>query len=88
MADVVSFRISTYRKLAKGETGLTRMDSTRLAASEVIEWVLSELPEAAVTVSHADGIDRVAILIDWGKVPGSIRNPVIPGRMRHLARFP
>lgn len=86
MPDAVSFRITTYRKLAKGETGLTSMGSVRLAASEVIDWVLDAIDEAAegaITVT-CDGPVTTTV-IDWSKVPESVRAPKIPGRMVHLA---
>ncbi len=83
MPESVSFRITTYRKLAKGETGLTSMSSVRLAASEVLDWVLDVIPDEALTVSF-DGPVTTTV-IDWSKVPPSIRSPRMPGRMLHLA---
>ncbi len=88
MPDAVSFRVTTYRKLAKGETGLTQMASARLAASEVIDWVLSELPDDAVTVSHDETGETVTTVIDWSEVPDFVRRPRIPGRFVHLRGRP
>jgi hypothetical protein len=69
----VSFRISTYWKRRRSEPGLTRMDSQRLLLSETLDWVLSELPEEAITVKHDLATDIVAIRIDWSRVPEAIR---------------
>ena len=85
MPESVSFRVTTYKKLAKGESGLTRMNSNRIAASELIGWALGELPEDAFTVAQ-DENDVSTIVIDWAKVPDFIRNPEMPGRMTHLGR--
>lgn len=85
MPSSVSFRVTTYRKLARGETGLTRMNSARISASELISWALSELPDDAVTLRFSKDQEKVTIVIDWAKVPEGIRNPVMPGRMTHLA---
>ena len=82
MPDAVSFRITTYTKLARGETGLTQMNSARICASEAIDWVLNELPEEAVTVSHDETGEVATTVIDWSKVPEFIRYPNMPGRMR------
>ena len=85
MPDAVSFRITTYTKLAKGETGLTQMASNRICASEVIDWVLEVLDEqapGAVAVSFDDENGHVATtVIDWSKVPEHVRWPKMPGRM-------
>jgi hypothetical protein len=79
--DSVSFRITTYTKLAKGESGLTQMNSARLCASEVIDWVLNELPEDAVTISHDESGHVTTTVIDWSLVPDHVRYPKMPGRM-------
>jgi hypothetical protein len=84
MPESVSFRVTTYKKLTKGETGLTQVSSARIAASELIDWALGELPEDAVTVSHDETGEIATTVIDWSKVPGFIRCPKIPGRMTHL----
>src|SRR5260370_41527786 len=83
MPDAVSFRVTTYRKLAKGETGLTQMASARLAASEGIDWGLSELPDDAVTVSHDETGETVTPAIDWSEGPDFARRPRIRGRFVH-----
>jgi hypothetical protein len=84
MPESVSFRVTTYKKLARGETGLTQMASNRLAASEVIGLALAELPEDAFTVSHDETGEIATMVVNWSKVPDCIRNPKIPGRMTHL----
>ncbi len=60
------------------------MASNRIVASEVLDWVLGELPDEAVTVSHDETGEIATTVIDWSKVPGSVRHPRIPGRMTHL----
>ena len=83
MPESVSFRVTTYKKLARGETGMTRMNSNRIAASELIDWALGELPEDAVTISHDETGEIATTVIDWSKVPDFIRRPEIPGRLVH-----
>jgi hypothetical protein len=81
---IPTFRLSSYWKLPRGTTGLTRMDSKRLCASEALEWVLDGLPEDAVTVDEntdANG-DVTTIRIDWSKVPAEIRYPFEHGVKR------
>jgi len=92
MAESVSFRITTYRKLGRGETGITQAGSRRIALSAVLDWILSELPDEAVSISHSSeseayprsgpARDVVSIAIDWNKVPDSVRHPRIPRRYR------
>ena len=71
----VSFRVATYWKLARGETGPTRMESKRLNLGEALDWILAELPEDAITITpdtEGDN-DGVTIRIDWNKVDDDIR---------------
>lgn len=82
MPESVSFKVATYRKLAKDEHGFTQMSSVRIAASQVIDWVLAELPEDAVTISHDETGEISTTVIDWGKVPEAIRHPKLPARRR------
>lgn len=81
MPDATWFRVSTRSKLAKGEHGPTSLDSRALAASQALEWILSELPSEAVEVS-TDTAGKSVIIIDWEKVPGYLREPPIPARSR------
>lgn len=76
MAAKVSFRVATYYKRRRGETGVTRMESKRLALGEALDWVLNELPDAAVTLTpDTEGDhDAVTVRIDWTKVPAEIRD--------------
>lgn len=69
----VTFQVTTYWKRKQNEPGLTRLSSERLVASQVLEWVLAELPEDALTVGHDLETDIATIVIDWGKVPDEIR---------------
>jgi hypothetical protein len=69
----VSFRITTYWKRKRSETGLTQMASRRLVLSEVLDWVLAELPEEALTVEPDDTGGNVVIRICWDLVPAEIR---------------
>jgi hypothetical protein len=68
----VTFRVSTYWKRKRGEPGLTRMDSQRLVASQVIDWVLAEFPDDAVTITSVEP-DSTVITIDWTRVRDEIR---------------
>jgi hypothetical protein len=69
----VTFRVSTYWKRRRNEPGLTSLASERLVASQVLEWVLNEFPEEAVTINHDLATDVATITIDWTKVPGEVR---------------
>jgi hypothetical protein len=69
----VSFRLSIYWKLLKGQAGITRRDSRRLALSEVLDFLLTQLSGEEATVQD-DGA-RTVITIDWRKVPMEIRDP-------------
>lgn len=81
--EAVTFQVTTYKKLPKGATGLTRIGSRRIAASQVLDWVLAELPEDAVKVVDPDAEpDKVVVTINWSKVPAAIRDPKIPAARR------
>lgn len=69
----VSFRVTTYWKRPRGYPGITHMASRRILLSEALGWILSELPDTAVTISHDTKTDLTSILIDWSRVPGEIR---------------
>jgi hypothetical protein len=70
----VSFRVSTYYKLPRGQAGITHLDSQRLNLGEALDWIAAELPEDAVTITpETDEGDKVTIVIDWAKVPDEIR---------------
>lgn len=83
MPENVTYRVSTYYKLAKGETGITNVSSRRLDAATALTWILDDLPEDAWDVSHggSDGDwHKVTLTIDWAKVPDSVRKPKFPTR--------
>jgi hypothetical protein len=88
MPEAVTYRVSTYYKLAKDETGLTQISSLRLDAAGALQWVLSELPDDAWDVERTrddpgdPDWDIVTIKIDWTKVPDSIRAPKMPAQRR------
>ena len=97
MPDAVSFVVTTYYKLAKDETGVTRQGTVRIPLGTALEWVLRELPDDAFKVFYLDSdgnpmaewtgpespvSDHVRMEIDWTKVPDSIRDPVLPARRR------
>lgn len=93
MPEAVTFIITTYRKLARNETGLTQMKSRRLDLGQALEWLINELPEDATRVVMIDAqgnelpeetltSEYVRLDINWLKVPESIRNPQIPARRR------
>ena len=69
----LSFRLSTYGKLPKGMPGLTRVDSRRLALSEVLGLLLDQLTDGEAVMEDKDAV--TTIVIDWSKVPEEIRNP-------------
>lgn len=69
----VSFRVSTYWKLGKGQHGLTHVDSRRLALSEALDMLLEQLTDGEAVIETVGEVTTV--VIDWSKVPGEIRNP-------------
>jgi hypothetical protein len=73
----VTFRVTTYFKLAKGETGLTQLASQRVGARIALDWILSELGDG-VTIHNTPG--KTLIAIEWSEVPEEVRNPKIPAR--------
>lgn len=74
MSAKVTFQVTTYFKRPKGESGLTRAGSVRLAAGDALGWILAELPEEAVAVEHNTASDIATIVIDWSQVPAEIRD--------------
>ena len=80
MPDAVTFRVTTYYKLAKGETGITQWDSQRLSVSQALDVIINEFPDEAVEVKAQPG--QVTITIDWSKTPAALTNPKIPVRRR------
>lgn len=91
MADAVTFVVTTYWKLAKGETGATQMKSRRLDVGQALNWLLNEMPDDAIRIVMLDSqgnelpeetltSEYVRLDIDWTKVPESIRSPQIPAR--------
>lgn len=69
----VSFRLSTYWKLARGQYGPTHIDSRRLCLSEVLDVALQQLSDEECTMSTNGSV--TTIVIDWSKVPQEIRDP-------------
>jgi hypothetical protein len=82
MPEAVSFKVDAYYKLSKGETGLTRVSTVRIPASEVIDWVLEHLPDEAVTIRHDETGNICTTVIDWSKVPEHTRHPNLMARRR------
>ena len=86
MPEAVSFRVTSYWKLAKDEPGMTQAGSLRLTLAQALNWILAELPDDAWTVSHEDTSEapweKVTLTIDWSKIPDSIRDPKLPARRR------
>lgn len=85
MPESITFKVTSYYKLAKDETGLTQTDTRRITAVQALDWILGDIEEAAddensVTVKHEN--DVLTIMIDWSKVPESIKNPKIPAPRR------
>lgn len=69
----VSFRLSTYWKLGKGQHGVTHVDSRRISLGEAIGLLLDQLTEGEAATETKDGV--TTIVIDWSKVPQEIRDP-------------
>lgn len=86
MPEAVSFRVSTYWKLAREEAGLTTASSVRLTLAQALNWIMDELPDDAWTVTYEDTDEepweKVTLVIDWSLVPDSVRKPVLPARRR------
>lgn len=76
----VSFRLSTYWKLARGQHGPTRIDSRRLCLSEVLDAALQQLSDGECTIDTKGPV--TTIVIDWSKVPQEIRDPFASGVRR------
>ena len=79
MSAKVSFRITTYWKRPRGESGLTRMGSHRMDIGRAIGWLVAELPDDSYEMRF-DGADadgsaaKTTIVIDWTKVPADIKD--------------
>lgn len=67
----VEFKVTTYWKRRRNQTGLTSMASRRMTLGEALNWVLDELPEGACAITH-DG-SKATLVIDWDQVPDEIR---------------
>lgn len=83
MPEAVTFKITTYYKLGRDETGLTQFSSRRLTAAQAIQWIMGEFPDETWEVVHDDppeGEDwhKLALTIDWTKVPDEVRDPKLP----------
>lgn len=79
-ADAVTYRISTYYKRPRSQPGLTSAASTRISLMEAIDWLVSDLPDEAITWSWEGESpdDKLTFVIDWSKVPDAVRAPKIP----------
>ena len=81
-----TFQVTTRHKLAKDETGITTMSTVQIAAADALAWILDEFPDGSCKVMHTtpEGCewDVVTLVIDWNKVPESIRAPKLPARRR------
>jgi hypothetical protein len=69
----VEFRVTTYWERKRNEPGLTQVASQRIVLSEALDWVLSELPDDAITIEPDDTGGNVIIRICWDLVPAEIR---------------
>lgn len=76
----VSFRLDTYWKLPRGAHGVTHAASRRLALSEVLDFLLTQLSDEEATV-ESDGT-VTTVTINWDKVPQEVRNPFAFGVRR------
>ena len=69
----VTFQVTTYYKRPKGVPGITQMGTRRVCMGDALDWILDELPDEAVKVSHDLNTDLATVVIDWSKVPEDIR---------------
>lgn len=76
----VSFRLSTYWRLPKGQAGVSQTGSGRLALPEVLDLLLQHLTEEEAAIS-SNGT-AVVLTIDWSKVPMEVLNPFSFGARR------
>jgi hypothetical protein len=76
------FRLSVRHRLARGDTGLTSIDTRSITAGEALEFILAEFPQHAILVDHDLQTDLSTVMIDWAAVPASLRNPRIPAHRR------
>lgn len=76
----VSFRLSTYWKLARGRSGLTHADSGRVSLLEALELLVAQLTFGECTVTDEGQV--TTIVIDWSKVPQEVRDPFAFGVRR------
>lgn len=91
MPDATTFVVTAYRKLARGEAGLTQIGTRRVTAAQALDFVLAQFPDG-VTIESLDAAgnplppggesDVVRLTIDWLKVPAGIREPQLPARRR------
>lgn len=63
----VTFRVTTYWKRPRGQTGITQLASRRLQPLEALQWVLDYLPDGAVTIAAGNG-EALTLVIDRGKL--------------------
>ena len=76
----VSFRLSTYWKLERHQTGFTNVSSVRISLSEVLDLLLGQLTDDEAAVETKGSVTRITI--DWPKVPHMIRDPFSYGVKR------
>lgn len=69
---IISFRVTSYYKHPRGQSGMTQAGSKRLSLMEALQWVLDELPDDAWMIDHqpVSETDKLTITIDWAQVPG------------------
>lgn len=74
MTTPVTFRVTTYYKRKRNEAGLTQLASTRITMGQALDWLLRELPDDSVRISHDATGEEVTVTINWSRVPEVIRN--------------
>lgn len=77
MPAAVTFKVLTRYRLARGEPGITSLDSHAMPARSALAWILSEFPDEAVSVTGG-WTARTVITIDWSRVPDSLNRPALP----------
>jgi hypothetical protein len=69
----VTFAIATHYNIVGAVGGHSVKRSARLDLEDALAVLLAELPEGALTRWFNEETDTDTLVIDWGKVPDSVR---------------
>ena len=67
----VTHRITTYFKLAKGETGLTQIGTKRIGTVDALDWVIGHAPEGVLTVEPGEHETVIRVNLDKAEELGA-----------------